>query len=180
VYPELGITLRKDSKAAGYWQTAQGGSLYCVGIRGALSSRAVDLLIIDDPVKDRAAAESKTIRDATWDWWENVAKVRAMRTLVIQTRWHTDDLSGRLLERAGGVGRSCRSPRSPRTTTTRSAARSARRWSRPASAAARLLLGAAEDDVALRVVVAVPAAADRGGRRHLQAGRLAVLGPGRA
>ncbi|WP_375490237.1 phage terminase large subunit [uncultured Jatrophihabitans sp.] len=101
-YPELGITLRQDSKAAGYWSTAQGGSLYCVGIRGALTSRAVDLLIIDDPVKDRAAAESATQRDAAWDWWENVAKPRALRTLVIQTRWHQDDLSGRLLEREPG------------------------------------------------------------------------------
>lgn len=101
-YPELGITLRADSKAAGQWHTVEGGSLYCVGIRGGLSGRAVDILIIDDPVKDRAAAESQTIRDATWDWWENVAKVRALRTVVIQTRWHTDDLSGRLLEREPG------------------------------------------------------------------------------
>lgn len=100
--PELGITLRADSKAAGQWNTVQGGSLYCVGIRGGLSGRPVDLLIIDDPVKDRAAAESATMREATWDWWENVAKVRAMRTVVIQTRWHTDDLSGRLLDREPG------------------------------------------------------------------------------
>jgi predicted phage terminase large subunit-like protein len=100
--PELGITLRADSKAAGQWNTVQGGSLYCVGIRGGLSGRAVDLLIIDDPVKDRAQAESKTQRDAAWDWWENVAKVRALRTIVIQTRWHTDDLSGRMLANEPG------------------------------------------------------------------------------
>jgi predicted phage terminase large subunit-like protein len=102
IAPELGITLRQDSKAAGQWQTAEGGGLYCVGIRGALSGRPVDILIIDDPVKDRATAESAVHREAAWDWWENVAKVRAMRTIVIQTRWHTDDLSGRLLEREPG------------------------------------------------------------------------------
>lgn len=101
-YPELGITLRADTKAAGQWNTVEGGGLYCTGVRGGLSGRPVDLLIIDDPVKDRAAAESAAIREATWDWWENVAKVRAMRTVLIQTRWHTDDLAGRLLEREAG------------------------------------------------------------------------------
>jgi predicted phage terminase large subunit-like protein len=100
--PDLGIRLRDDSKAAGYWLTEQGGSLYCVGIRGALTSRAVDLLIIDDPVKDRAAAESQMQRDAAWDWWENVAKPRSTQVLVIQTRWHADDLAGRMLQREPG------------------------------------------------------------------------------
>lgn len=97
--PSLGITLRQDSQAAGRWQTEQGGGIYCVGVGGGGTGVPMDYLIIDDPVKDRAEAESATMRDRAWDWWESVAKVRADRTLLIQTRWHTDDLAGRMLER---------------------------------------------------------------------------------
>jgi predicted phage terminase large subunit-like protein len=101
-HPELGLHLMGDSKAAGRWETRQGGGVYCVGMRGAFSGRPADLLIIDDPIKSRAEAESKTFRDAVWDFWENVAKPRARKTILIQTRWHTDDLAGRLLQREPG------------------------------------------------------------------------------
>jgi predicted phage terminase large subunit-like protein len=101
-HPQLRLELRQDSHAAGRWETRQGGGVYCVGIAGAFSGRAADLLIIDDPIKDRAHAESVTIRDKVWDFWENVAKVRARKTILIQTRWHTDDLAGRLLAREPG------------------------------------------------------------------------------
>lgn len=100
--PELGLRLRADSKAAGRWETAQGGGLYCVGVGGTLTGRPVDLLIIDDPIKDRAQAESKAHRERVWDWWENVGGVRARATMLMNTRWHTDDLSGRLLRREPG------------------------------------------------------------------------------
>jgi predicted phage terminase large subunit-like protein len=103
--PELGIRLRADSQAAGRWETDLGGGVYCVGIKGALTGRPVDVLIIDDPVKDRAAAESKVERDRAWDFWENVAKIRARKTVLIQTRWHTDDLGGRLEQREAGEWR---------------------------------------------------------------------------
>jgi len=96
-HPELNIQLRPDSQAAGRWETMQGGSLYCVGVSGTLTGQPVDLLIIDDPIKDRAAAESKTMRDRAWDFWENVGGLRARKTILMNTRWHTDDLSGRLL-----------------------------------------------------------------------------------
>lgn len=100
--PDLGLRLRADSKAAGRWETAQGGGLYCVGIGGTLTGRPVDLLIIDDPIRDRQQAESKMYRNRVWDWWENVAKVRARATVLMNTRWHKDDLSGRLTEREAG------------------------------------------------------------------------------
>lgn len=101
-YPDLGVQLRRDSRAAGRWETLQGGGLYCVGIGGTLTGRAVDLLIIDDPIKNRAQAESKAYRERLWDWYENVAKVRARRIVLMNTRWHKDDLTGRLLEREPG------------------------------------------------------------------------------
>lgn len=109
-HPELGIRLRADSTAAGRWETEQGGGVYCVGIKGALTGRPVDEAIVDDPVKDRAAAESKIERGRSWDFWENVLKIRARKTLVIQTRWHTDDLSGRLETREPGEWRVVKIP----------------------------------------------------------------------
>jgi predicted phage terminase large subunit-like protein len=101
MHPELGIELRPDSKAAGRWHTRQGGGIYCVGIGGALTGQPADFLLVDDPVKDRQAAESVTKRQHAWDWWENVGQTRLSprgRVVVVQTRWHKADLAGRLLE----------------------------------------------------------------------------------
>ena len=100
----LRIDIRRDSQAAGRWETLAGGGMYCVGIGGPLTGRPVDVLIIDDPVKDRAAAESQRVRDLTWDWWESVALTRlapGAKVVLIQTRWHEDDLAGRILARPG-------------------------------------------------------------------------------
>lgn len=98
----LHIEIRQDVTAAGRWETPQGGGVYCVGVGGPLTGKPVDILVIDDPVKDRQAAESKTIRETTWDWWESVALTRLgtnSRVVLIQTRWHEDDLAGRILSR---------------------------------------------------------------------------------
>lgn len=111
--PDIGVRLRRDSHAAGRWQTVEGGGVYCVGIGGALTGQPVDVLIIDDPVKDRAQAESKTIRDRAWDWWESVGSLRLSRrgvVVLMMTRWHTDDLAGRILEREPGEWKVVRIP----------------------------------------------------------------------
>lgn len=100
--PDLGITLRQDSQAAGRWETAQGGGLYCTGIAAGTTGRPTGVLIIDDPIKDRAAAESKVMRERAWDFWENDGSVRARSTILMSTRWHVDDLAGRLQEREPG------------------------------------------------------------------------------
>ena len=104
----LGVRLMADSKAAGRWETTAGGGVVCVGIRGALTGKPLDVLIIDDPVKDRAAAESRIQRDAAWEFWEQVAELRLSsrdRVVLIMTRWHADDLAGRLLAAAPGEWR---------------------------------------------------------------------------
>lgn len=98
-HPELGLTLRADSQAAGRWETTDGGELFCAGYATGTTGRPVDLLIIDDPFKDRATAESATIRERVWEFWENDASTRARRAILMHTRWHTDDLAGRLLQR---------------------------------------------------------------------------------
>lgn len=104
-HPQLGITIRKDSHAAGRWHTTEGGGIYCVGIGGALTGEPVDVLIIDDPFAGRADAESETYRTRAWDWWENVGSTRLSargRAVLMMTRWHEDDLAGRLLSREPG------------------------------------------------------------------------------
>jgi predicted phage terminase large subunit-like protein len=76
------------------------GSYKSVGVMGGLSGRAVDLAIIDDPVKDRLEANSQTYRDRIYDWYLNVLETRLhnkSKVLLIMTRWHEDDLAGRLL-----------------------------------------------------------------------------------
>lgn len=104
-YPELGIEIQADSRAADRWHTTFGGGVYSVGIGGALTGQALDVLIIDDPLKGRAEAESKATRDMNWDWWESVGSTRlSPRGIVVlmMTRWHEDDLAGRLLKREPG------------------------------------------------------------------------------
>lgn len=106
--PELGIRLVQDSRAAGRWETDRGGGLYCVGINGALTGKPLDVLIVDDPVKDRAAAESRLIRETAWSFWENVGKLRLSsrgKVVLVMTRWHHDDLAGRLMAKEPGEWR---------------------------------------------------------------------------
>ncbi len=105
-YPELGLKLRADSTAAGRWDIAgHAGGVYCVGVGGALTGRPADLLLIDDPVKGRAQVESELYRERQWDWWENDAATRLgsdSRVVLVMTRWHEDDLAGRLLRHEPG------------------------------------------------------------------------------
>ena len=98
----LDVTVMADSSAAGRWDTPQGGGVYCVGVGGALTGRPVDVLIIDDPVKGREEAESEIMRARAWDWWENVAVTRLATggiCCLMLTRWHQDDLAGRIMSR---------------------------------------------------------------------------------
>lgn len=76
------------------------GEYHGAGIGGAVTGKGADLLIIDDPLKDRKQAQSPTYRKNIWDWYISTAITRLHkggRVCVCQTRWHEDDLSGRLL-----------------------------------------------------------------------------------
>jgi predicted phage terminase large subunit-like protein len=79
-----------------------GGQINFVGRGGSATGRGGDVLVVDDPIKDRKEANSPAIRDALWAWWNDVFKTRMMtdqgRILLIQTRWHADDLVGRITD----------------------------------------------------------------------------------
>lgn len=100
-YSELfDITLMPDSKAAGRWETSNGSEYYAVGTGGSVTGRRGDLGLIDDPVKGRQDADSETVRERTWDWYRSDFRTRLKpeaAQIIIMTRWHEDDLAGRIL-----------------------------------------------------------------------------------
>lgn len=95
--------LDPDSQSAEAWLTTAGGGFVAAGVGGGITGKGAHVLVIDDPVKNREDAESQNNRDANWDWYTSTAYTRLAPgggVLVILTRWHDDDLAGRLLKSA--------------------------------------------------------------------------------
>ena len=96
----FGIKLSKETKSASEWEITDGGGMISVGFGGSITGRKGNLIIIDDPVKSSAEAKSEAYRSRIWDEWEHSIKSRThpgSKIIVIMTRWHEDDLAGRLL-----------------------------------------------------------------------------------
>ncbi len=101
----LGYEITPSRRAVGDWTTTQGGSYFAAGVRGPITGRRADLVLIDDPVKSHAEADSATLRDHLWDWYRGDLLTRLRprgRIVLIMTRWHQDDLGGRVLESPDG------------------------------------------------------------------------------
>ncbi len=99
----LGLRLARDERAAGQWSVEDGGGYFAAGVRGPIVGRRADLVLIDDPVKSHAEADSAAARDGLWQWLQADLMPRLKpggRIVLVMTRWHEDDLGGRLL--AGG------------------------------------------------------------------------------
>jgi len=94
--------LKDGSEAAQRLETTRGGQLSFVGRGGTITGRGGHGIILDDPIKDRKEADSKLIRDQLWSWFTQVIMTRQMTSeawvILIQTRWHEDDLVGRLTD----------------------------------------------------------------------------------
>jgi predicted phage terminase large subunit-like protein len=103
---DLRLRIAPDNGAAARWSLAgHEGGVVCVGIGGGLTGRPLDALIIDDPFADAEQADSATYRDKVWNWWTAVGSTRlapGSPVILIMTRWHEDDLAGRLLKGADG------------------------------------------------------------------------------
>lgn len=105
------VRLKEDEKAKGRWGIerfdetagkwrATGGGYVAAGVGGAITGRGANVLLIDDPVKNREEAESKVYREKVWDWFTSTAFTRLSPggvVIIIMTRWHLDDLAGRIL-----------------------------------------------------------------------------------
>lgn len=102
-----GVALAEDSKAAERWNTNNGGAYVAAGVGTSITGRGAHLVLIDDPLKGRQEADSETRRDLVWKWYLADVRTRLMPNaaiVIIQTRWHEDDLAGRLLAQAKATG----------------------------------------------------------------------------
>ncbi|MCH9648836.1 MAG: terminase family protein [Deltaproteobacteria bacterium] len=97
-------SLRQDSQSVKRWQTSAGGGIWAAGLRGSITGKGFRYGLVDDPLKGKEEAESRTIRDKVWHGWNHDFRTRgnpgAFALIIQLTRWHHDDLAGRELELA--------------------------------------------------------------------------------
>lgn len=94
------LSLDPERQAVNDWMTQAGGGCRAVGVGGGITGQGGDLIIIDDPVKSREEADSATYRDRVWHWYTDDLYTRlepGAAIVLIMTRWHEDDLAGRIL-----------------------------------------------------------------------------------
>lgn len=99
IWPEK-PTLSAEQKAVGDWSTSTGSNLMAAGFQSGITGNRANGLLIDDPVKNREEADSATVREKTKSEFREAAKTRLMPNgyiILIQTRWHEDDLAGSIL-----------------------------------------------------------------------------------
>jgi predicted phage terminase large subunit-like protein len=100
-YAEIfGCGLARDSSAKDEWETSAGGEFTATSVDGAVTGRRGDLILVDDPVKGRAEADSEPVRETAWTWWVSDLRTRLKPSgaiVLIMTRWHEDDIAGRIL-----------------------------------------------------------------------------------
>lgn len=99
------VKLHADKQKQSHWNTTDGGSYKAVGVGSGLTGSGASVIVIDDPHKDMAEAMSFTKREAVWEWYTSTAYTRladkdtGAGLIIVQTRWHPDDLAGRLLKK---------------------------------------------------------------------------------
>ena len=99
LFPDVGLAT--DSSSMRRFNTSKGGVYYAVGAGSAITGRGAHLLLIDDPIKGREDADSDAMRSNLLDWYRSTAYTRLMpggSVVLIQTRWHEDDLAGWVLK----------------------------------------------------------------------------------
>jgi predicted phage terminase large subunit-like protein len=104
IFPTMRVS--PDSRASDVWRTTQNGAYFGVGLDGTTSGRPANCLIVDDPFKSREDADSATMRNKVWNFYTSALSTRLQPTadnkppiqIVILTRWHPDDLAGRLMQ----------------------------------------------------------------------------------
>lgn len=102
----LGCYLTREPAAQ--WETSGGGQYLATGVDGTIAGVRADLVLIDDPARSRKDVDSEANRDAQWNWFTADLRTRLKpeaAIVVIMTRWHEDDIGGRLLDRQPGLWR---------------------------------------------------------------------------
>lgn len=96
----MGVTLLEGSTGVQNWNMSNGSEYRAAGVTAGITGFRADILLIDDPVKGREDADSDVMRDKVWEAFEDDLSTRLKPNgscIIVQTRWHEDDLSGRLL-----------------------------------------------------------------------------------
>jgi predicted phage terminase large subunit-like protein len=96
----LNAHIRPDASRVNAFLTSTNGYMFSVGLGGAITGRGAHLLLVDDYIKEIKEALSQTHRDYLWNWWVTTARTRlepGASVIIIATRWHSDDLIGRLI-----------------------------------------------------------------------------------
>lgn len=102
------VKVNPGSSSTSKWNLlGREGGMQTAGVGGPITGKGADLLIVDDPVKNAEEANSETYREKAWQWWLSTAYTRLEpngAAIIIMTRWHQDDLVGRILqnEKDGG------------------------------------------------------------------------------
>jgi predicted phage terminase large subunit-like protein len=100
-----GLNTRRDSRAVNHWELdGHRGGMLAVGVGGPVTGHGGMIGIIDDPMENWEQAQSRTMRDRVWEWWRSTFRTRIWERgaiVLIMTRWHQDDLAGRLLNEQG-------------------------------------------------------------------------------
>jgi predicted phage terminase large subunit-like protein len=96
------VTTWRESRAVNRWMLRKPyrGYMLAVGVGGPITGEGAPIAVIDDPIENWEKAQSRHERDKAWDWYRTVFRNRIWadgRIVVVQTRWHEDDLCGRLL-----------------------------------------------------------------------------------
>ena len=98
IFPD--VSLAVDSKSAGRWNTNFGGEYFACGVGSALAGRGADLLLVDDPHSEQDIINGNfSVFEKAYEWFTFGARTRLMpggRVAIVQTRWHMDDLTGRV------------------------------------------------------------------------------------
>lgn len=104
----FGVKVSKRSSAVNRWDLdGHDGGMTTAGVGGAITGKGAHLLIVDDPIKNDEEARSPKHRQKQWEWWQSVATTRlrpGALMVVVQTRWHRDDLTGRIIDHARSNG----------------------------------------------------------------------------
>lgn len=93
--------LTEDATAVTFWELKRGGGFIASGVGGSITGMGASLAVIDDPIKDRKEAESPLKRENVIDWFTSALLTRLTpdaNLVIIQTRWHVNDLTGWVLE----------------------------------------------------------------------------------
>ena len=104
---QFGAHIDNSSRSSSRWELVGGdGGMGTAGVGGPITGKGGHLLIVDDPVKNAEEAQSAVMREKQWEWWQSTFLTRrepGAKILVIMSRWHEDDLTGRILKHTDGL-----------------------------------------------------------------------------